>query len=193
MPIGSEIYSGGIAGKPEIRDYLFMWPFGEDYDYRSFDFADDLDRLSEYLVEDMNHNIYDLTPFAERGGKLICYSGVSDPSVPYADALDYYNHVVETCGGFEKTAEFFRFYLLPGMAHCGQGKGANDCWGDENGASLSDAVRRWREEGIAPETVAGLNTLGEENELVRNIPMYQGDMTAGKEYPECCAERYRNW
>lgn len=193
MPMGSEFFdiNPGRNALSMENKYLFSWVFGKDYNFRDFDFADDMDKLHETLAKDLNSNNYDLTPFAEHGGKLLCYYGVSDSTVPYQDAVAYYNHAAEVCGGFEKTAGFFRFFPIPGMSHCGQGNGINRCWGDKNGASLLDVLRRWREEGIAPQTVAGMYLEGREARFVKDIPMYRGDWTEGIDFQECCASRYR--
>ena len=67
----------------------------------------------------------DLTPFKKRGGKLLMYTGWSDPVVPPQDTVAYYDAVVKTMGGIEKTRDFYRFFLAPGMGHCGGGPGPN--------------------------------------------------------------------
>ena len=38
----------------------------------------------------------DLTPFKKRGGKLLMYTGWSDPVVPPQDTVAYYDGVVKT-------------------------------------------------------------------------------------------------
>ena len=67
----------------------------------------------------------DLSGFKKRGGKLLMYTGWADPVVPPQDTVAYYDAVVKSAGGLEKTREFFRFFLAPGMGHCSGGPGPN--------------------------------------------------------------------
>ena len=45
--------------------------------------------------------------------------------MPPQDTVAYYDAVVKTMGGLEKTREFYRFFLAPGMGHCSGGPGPN--------------------------------------------------------------------
>ena len=47
-------------------------------------------------------------------------------------------------GGLEKTREFFRFFLAPGMGHCGGGPGPNQF-------DHLTALEQWVEKGVAPD------------------------------------------
>src|SRR4029077_262526 len=67
----------------------------------------------------------DLSPFKKRGGKLLMYTGWADPVVPPQDTVAYYDAVAKAMGGLEKTREFYRFFLAPGMGHCSGGPGAD--------------------------------------------------------------------
>ena len=67
----------------------------------------------------------DLTPFKKSGGKLITYTGWLDPVVPPQDTAAYYEGVAKVMGGYDKTRDFYRFFLAPGMGHCAGGPGPN--------------------------------------------------------------------
>jgi feruloyl esterase len=72
-----------------------------------------------YLYDAANTN---LRPFEEHGGKLILWHGGADTSVPPAISLAYYQGVQKELG--EKlTDSFLRYFLLPGVGHCGNGDG----------------------------------------------------------------------
>ncbi len=66
----------------------------------------------------------DLGPFADSGGKLIFWAGWSDQHISPQGTLQYWESVNEAVGE-HKVQEFARFYLFPGMAHCGGGLGPN--------------------------------------------------------------------
>lgn len=130
VPVGSEAMPNGMMMKNDEHmpnAYPFYWAFGADYDLNAFDFDRDLDCLAKLLNEDLNANDTNLLPFMKRGGKLLMFSGVADPLVPYQDAVRYYNAVCERFG-LSQTQEFFRFFLLPGKDHSNRGDGTN-VWG----------------------------------------------------------------
>lgn len=60
----------------------------------------------------------DISPFKNRGGKVIMYHGQSDGIVPTKNSEEYYNRTIQTFGGLGTTTDFFRLFLIPGMQHC---------------------------------------------------------------------------
>ncbi|MFC5408063.1 tannase/feruloyl esterase family alpha/beta hydrolase [Larkinella bovis] len=164
MPLGSESISTGIEFQQNPRQapnalfYQYLWVFGRDFDYTKFDFDHDLDRMDSVLAPILNANNPDLTPLKKQGSKLLMYAGTADPLVPYQDAEAYYERVVKAQGGLKQTQEFFRFFLIPGMAHCGGGPGLNDCGQSlaltvpqDSEHDLLTALVRWVEEGRTPD------------------------------------------
>jgi feruloyl esterase len=151
IPLGSENSSSGLemqqnpSQSPGALFYQYKWAFGRGFDYKTFDFDRDQDKLDSTLAAVLNANNPDLQPFRKRGSKILMYSGTADPLVPYQDAVTYYNRVVDKQGGLSQTQDFFRFFLVPGMAHCGGGPGLNDC-----GDMLTTLIQ-WKEQGKAPE------------------------------------------
>ncbi|OCT13368.1 hypothetical protein A8709_03705 [Paenibacillus pectinilyticus] len=165
LPYGSESIPGGIGIQqdPELVSsllYLFKWAFGADFDYTKFDFDRDLDTLNDRLAPLLNANNPDLSEMKELGGKILMYTGMSDPLVPYQDALHYYDRVIEDQGGLSQTQSFFRFFLVPGMGHCGGGPGLNDIGlggspyvQQDREHDVLSALVAWVEHGIAPEKI----------------------------------------
>ena len=92
----------------------------------------------------------ELEPFFSRGGKLIVYSGSSDPWVPFLSALEYCDKLYARFGSAEAVENHFRYYLLPGRDHGGSGKGYNFlCTKDLQ--PIFSVLRGWREDGILSE------------------------------------------
>jgi hypothetical protein len=91
----------------------------------------------------------DLTAFRDRGGKILLCHGWADQLIVAGGTIDYMKRVQEASGGAAKTALFARLFMAPGVAHCGGGAGAAP-------TGQFDAVVRWVEQGIAPETLSAV-------------------------------------
>lgn len=128
--------------------YLFRWVFGENKPMEDINFSTDIDTYTAALAPFLNAENADLSEFKKRGGKLIATTGAVDSVVPPQATIDYYERVVEQFGSRETAQSFFRLYLIPGMAH-GGGPGVNQA------PNLLDAVRAWREKGVAPGALSG--------------------------------------
>lgn len=183
MPIGAESNGAGLRDlqnpEPPFFD-PFKWVFGADYDGQDFDFHRDVEIMSDALSAAMNANDPDLSPFASHGGRLIVYSAASDPCVPFPDAQNYWERVFGRMGGYAQVSQFARWFLAPGMDHGNGGRGVNALWADERGADLFSALRRWREEGIAPAYLIGARVTDGEVVLTRRMYPYGSD-----EFPVC--------
>ncbi|WP_421944701.1 tannase/feruloyl esterase family alpha/beta hydrolase [Pedobacter sp.] len=134
-PVGAENIGGGLETQQTKSSavgnfYPFLWALGRDFNPEEFDMNNDLRKLDSILAPILNANNADISKFKNRGGKLIMYTGTSDPLVPYQDALNYYERVVTRQRGLKKTQDFFLYYLIPGMAHCGGGPGLSNFSGD---------------------------------------------------------------
>ncbi len=133
-----------------FKYFLFHDP---NWDYHTIDWDRDL-AYAEQKLAFFAPTERDLTPLKKRGAKLLMYTGWMDPVVPPQDTVSYYEGVVKTMGGLEKTRDFFRFFAAPGMGHCGGGPGPNtfDALG---------ALEQWVEHGTAPDRlVASHSTNG---------------------------------
>ena len=194
MPIGSEaMRAGGILEcqsdeSPHI--YPFLWVFGNDYDSSMFDFNEDLDKINSSLAEDLNANDSNLSEFADRNGKIIMYMGSADPCVPYPDALNYYDRVIEKLGEYTMVSYFFRCFLMPGMSHNNEGNGTNEVWADAGGRRVLNVLRDWREKGIAPECLKGVSFIGKQHNkeirFIRDVYPCRSKKSVGDfVYPAC--------
>ena len=88
-----------------------------------------------------------LNTFSNNGGKLIFYHGVSDPWFSAQETARYYDQLVNDNGGEEKVSQWSRFFLVPGMGHCGGGSAALDHF------DMIDPIVEWVEKNKAPERI----------------------------------------
>ena len=88
----------------------------------------------------------DLRAFKEHGGKLLQYHGWDDAEVPPNLSIDYYETVTRTMGGPDSTLDFYRLFMIPGMAHCRRGAGTDT-------ADYLAAIEDWVEKGKAPDSL----------------------------------------
>jgi feruloyl esterase len=93
----------------------------------------------------------DLSAFRDAGGKVVFWHGTADPLIFFRGSVDYYQRLAEAMGGARQADRFARFFVAPGVGHCGGGEGAAP-------ADLLDAVVRWVEQGKAPTQLAGQRT-----------------------------------
>ncbi|KAJ7857303.1 tannase and feruloyl esterase [Mycena olivaceomarginata] len=106
----------------------------------------------------------DLSAFRNRGGKFFAYHGRSDQVIPSGNSKRLYNLISRTLD-MPSLDEFYRLFLVRGMAHCALGPGAF-CFGQfERGTNVVNASSHnillalvdWVEGGAAaaPDTITG--------------------------------------
>jgi tannase/feruloyl esterase/alpha/beta hydrolase family protein len=159
MKSGQRLYPGWVPGseagwatyitdpKEPVRIGLFRsWVFQDpSWDPRSFDWDKDVTTVNAKFPF-LNAMATDFRAFHSRGGKLIMYTGLADPVVSPSDTFAYYESVVTTMGGTDATRSFYRFFPVPGMAHCGGGVGPN-------AFDALAALEDWVENGTAPDSI----------------------------------------
>jgi feruloyl esterase len=87
----------------------------------------------------------DLSAFQKSGGKLILWHGLADPHISPANTLSLHQAMIAQMGA-QAVAGFERLYLLPGVAHCGNGQGPSNL-------DLLTPMMAWVESGAAPDAV----------------------------------------
>ena len=88
-----------------------------------------------------------MTTFASRGGKMLFYHGVSDPTFSALDTIDYYNRLADANGGADAVRGWGRLFLVPGMGHCGGGSLTTDSF------DVLTTLVDWVERGVAPDAI----------------------------------------
>jgi len=174
IPFGSEVSPGGISFQENWSTtvalmYPFQWALGDRFEPTKFDFNTDEAQLDDKLAPIVNANNPDLRAFQKNGGKLIMFTGTADALVPFPDAVNYYENVVTFIRQHPEkgsppdpltaTQQFFRYYLVPGMAHCGSGPGIVGIGQgiSEDPNDLLGSLQNWSEEGSAPGEIEGVS------------------------------------
>jgi feruloyl esterase len=146
--LGSELGWSTMAGEKPLALGMDLFPFvvfsDPQWNYRTFDWDADVERTLK-ASEDLNALDPDLKRFGARGGKLIQYHGWSDPQIAPETSVAYFKSVVDKTSA-KSVAEFYRLFMVPGMAHCGGGDGASSF-------DMLAAVESWREEKKAAESI----------------------------------------
>jgi feruloyl esterase len=84
--------------------------------------------------------------------------------------MDYYKRVQQQMGGADKISAFARFFLAPGVGHCGGGSGP------QPGGQL-DALVHWVEDGKTPDTLLATRR-DQTGKAVRTRPLCQYPLVA---------------
>lgn len=106
---------------------------------------------------DINTDDPDLTAFKARGGKLIHVQATNDELVPYLGSVDYFERVLAKMGGLSGVNDFYRFYLIPGMAHGSRNGTSNPAANPPvlapRKAEIYALLTDWVEKGVTPGNV----------------------------------------
>jgi feruloyl esterase len=172
QPPGSELNLSGLAtlalappsaSRPTpVALSPLNWVFGATWDSRTFDFDHDVEVFDAKWAKLFNMNMSpDLSDFEKHGGKIIFFDGWADAlSSPY-EMVGWYESIQRTMGIPEKTTEFARMFVAPGMSHCFGGDGPNvfGQFGTPTPPKLDPehdvllALDRWVTQGVAPEKI----------------------------------------
>jgi feruloyl esterase len=139
--------------------YLVHKPPQPDYDYKAFDFDRDIHALDEWSKQADAKNP-ELAKFNKRGGKLLMTYGWADSILQPMAGVNYYEQAEAKNG--PATAEFFRLFMVPGMAHCGGGIGPDR-------HDPMTAMINWVERGKAPDSMVASRVV--DNQVVRTRPL----------------------
>src|SRR5215472_14794993 len=216
---GSESNSGlpaSLASVPGSTNTLIYWVFGNDFDWRGFDFDRDMDLVDEELAARSNANKADLEEFRSHAGKLILTHGFADPLVPTLNTIAYYERLIarqrrdgrhdgdKRNERLRRTQQFARLFLLPGVAHCGGGSGPDTVEGDLLPSSANnpvfhiarlalDPLVQWVEQDIAPDRIIAYHVANGVQDFSRPVcpypalPRYSGAGDGTKASSFVCA------
>jgi feruloyl esterase len=112
-----------------------------DWNFRTLNFDSDIVRARKLDADRINATDPNLGAFRKHGGKLIQYHGWSDPQIPPLSSVAYYESVLQTMG--KSVPEFYRLFMVPGMAHCGGGDGVSTF-------DMVGALEQWVEQKNPP-------------------------------------------
>lgn len=109
-------------------------------DVFTFNFDKDPARVDK-ASQEINATSTDWTGFRKHQGKLLLYTGMSDPVFSPLDLTRYYRQLVQA-----NDPDFARLFLVPGMNHCSGGPGLDDF-------DALGAMQKWVEQKEAPEVM----------------------------------------
>ncbi len=134
------------------------------------DFAFDLNNFKQITAYNALYGATDpdLSAYFNRGGRLLLWHGWSDPHISPINSIAYYRAVEATLGA-SATRQAMRFYLFPGLYHCGGGDGLNQF-------DVLTSIMAWVESGKAPDSLEAAH--GETPEM-QGPPPGAGKMMAG--------------
>ena len=147
--------------------FVFQDP---NWDFRTLNFTSDVALTDENLGPILNATDPDLRPLNKHGAKVIHYVGWADSAIAPANSVNYYDSVRAELAGveprpqngdrWEEIQEFYRLFMVPGMAHCSGGDGPSAFGNGTNNAPVIDAdhdllkaLEGWVEQGVAPEKI----------------------------------------
>ena len=176
------ISPNGLDAKGPAQQYL-QWLVFDDpkWDWHVLNFDSDvaLTDKSDAKGPQINAIDPDLRSFQKRGGKLIEYHGWLDSGFSPNYAVEYYESAVESLKknagisdeetALQRTKDFYRLFMVPGMGHCTGGPGPNAFGGLAQPAVPLDpqhdvvsALEQWVEHGVAPEQITATKYVKDE-------------------------------
>ena len=174
---GSASRYGSVTDIPDHFGLEYFYGFvynNTNWDWTTFEGEKTLDYVDSLNTGDAAALSMDLSAFRSNGGKLIMYHGLSDTTIPTSSSIQYYQGVNGTMQSSSSSAidDFFKLYLVPGMAHCGQsevapyyiaaagqivntkdGKGFSVPGQEDPEHDIVLAMMQWVENGTAPEHI----------------------------------------
>ncbi len=138
--------AGPVTNTIGVGFFRFMVFDNPNWDFTTFDVDRDTRTADQKLGSIVNAINPDLKAFQQHGGKMIMYHGWADQAIQPENSINYYESVVPAMGGQQKTQEFLRLFMVPGMTHCQGGVGPNVF-------DPLTAVEEWRENNSAPEKI----------------------------------------
>ena len=156
---------GGTADQPlgvSMGSFLVAYDNAQ-WDWRGFDLDRDLKIVDEKVGTIINAVNPDLSAFKARGGKLLLYHGWNDTAISPGNTINYYSSVLSKMG--TKQDNWIRLFMAPGVAHCGNGPGPNQF-------NFMAALERWRESGIAPDSITAYHVTNNRVDLTRPLCVY---------------------
>ena len=111
---------GQVTDAPNHFGLEFFYGFvynTTNWDWTTFKGQETVEYVDSLNTGDAAALSMDLSSFRANGGKVILYHGLSDTTIPTGSSIEYYQGVNRTMGSID---DFFQFYVIPGMGHCGR-------------------------------------------------------------------------
>jgi feruloyl esterase len=123
------------------KDLTFDWRTGPRSDW------DDLVQLATNTFADyIDMRTPDLSLAKNNAAKILMWHGLADNQISFQSNIYYFSKVLDFYGGDANVSPWFRFFLAPGVAHCGGGAGPQP-------QNLFNTMVAWAEGGAAPDSI----------------------------------------
>lgn len=130
----------------DALQHEFVTPPDPTLEALNFNFDRDPARMKWFSAVYDTYEDTRLDAYRRRGGKLLFIHGMSDPIFSAQEMLAYYQQLAANNGGVERTKQFARAFVVPGMTHCSGGP-ATDTY------DSVQAMVDWVEKGVAPDRI----------------------------------------
>ena len=90
------------------------------------------------------------------------YAAWEEAAIPPRGLVNYYQSVVDTMGGLEKTRKFARLFMPAGLGMC-------PGFMDPDSFDTQKVIEQWVEQGIAPDTIMSKNKVGGVAQRTRSV------------------------
>jgi feruloyl esterase len=145
-----------------IGSYRYVLYQDPNWDWHLFDLDKDTAAADEKYGF-INAVSPDLSAFKAHGGKLLQYHGWSDQLISPENSINYHDSVLKKMG--QKQDSWYRLFMIPGMQHCQGGPGVSQF-------SYMGALERWRESGVAPDSLVGAHVANNRVDMTRPVCAY---------------------
>ena len=103
------------------------------------------------------------------GARILMWHGETDQLIPWRQSVHYYREAAQRFDGYHRLKPWFRFYVAPGVNHCGGGAGPQP-------QNLFGVLVDWVENGVAPDSILTQNATHGQRPmcLYPQTALYQG-------------------
>jgi hypothetical protein len=140
-----------IAGEAWVRYLVLKDPTYNTDNITFAEFFDAYQLSVDTYTDAFGTDDPDLSRFRKSGRKLLTWHGLSDAFITHEGSIRYRHSLEKRNGGAERTNNFHRLFLAPGVAHCAGGNGPVPI------DPLATLVN-WVEEGVAPDLLPASTT-----------------------------------
>jgi len=118
------------------------------WDYSKYNFKN-FEAQTLYASSYLDATRTDYSEFKKRNGKIIFYHGWNDPALSAYATIEHYEGILK---GDRDAPSYARLFLLPGVLHCGDGRGCDN-------VDWVTQIVDWVEKSKAPDQVVASKTV----------------------------------